>query len=215
MSLRPVLLLVALCLATSAPAQTNQPAAAYGVEFSLFAPNAKHVNLAGDFNNWSSWSRPMLQSNGQWRTTIQMSPGRHQYKFIVDGRWIADPMNPDRQADGFGGTNTVVWVRRDYTNEAPQRPVGPSARPLSPYGIEIALNAPDAKAVSVVGDFNNWTPSPMHRRPDGAWVATVRLPVGQYQYKFVVDGKEMADPDNPYQADDGKGGRNSVMTFGR
>lgn len=31
-----------------------------------------------------------------------------QYKFIVDGRWLADPSNPFRAPDGRGGENSVV-----------------------------------------------------------------------------------------------------------
>ena len=33
--------------------------------------------------------------------------------------------------------------------------------------------APQAKHVSIIGDFNNWSPNanPMKRQPDGGWTA--------------------------------------------
>ena len=40
-------------------------------------------------------------------------PGRYPYKFLLpDGRWVADARNPLREADGFGGWNSLLVVRR-------------------------------------------------------------------------------------------------------
>ena len=57
-------------------------------------------------------------------------------------------------------------------------------------------NAPQAQAVSLVGDFNNWRPSanPMKRMPDGAWLLTVELKHGHHRYAFLVDGNLTLDP---------------------
>ncbi len=56
--------------------------------------------------------------------------------------------------------------------------------------------APDAKAVSVVGSFNDWDPEahPMKRSPDGGWHAQVPLSHGHHHYMFLVDGKMTMDP---------------------
>jgi 1,4-alpha-glucan branching enzyme len=56
--------------------------------------------------------------------------------------------------------------------------------------------APDAKAVNIMGDFNDWEPSshPMKRQPDGAWRLEVPMAHGHHHYMFVVDGKPMLDP---------------------
>ena len=53
-----------------------------------------------------------------------------------------------------------------------------------------------AKAVSLVGDFNHWNPMthPMRQRPDGWWFAEVPLTHGHHQYLFLVDGVPMVDP---------------------
>ena len=57
-------------------------------------------------------------------------------------------------------------------------------------------HAPEAKRVSIVGDFNNWNPNatPMIRQPDGRWMASLELRHGYHQYAFLVDGKPVLDP---------------------
>ena len=57
-------------------------------------------------------------------------------------------------------------------------------------------HAPEAKQVSIVGDFNNWNPNstPMLRQPDGQWMASLELTHGYHQYAFLVDGKRVLDP---------------------
>ncbi|MBD3368331.1 MAG: AAA family ATPase [Candidatus Eisenbacteria bacterium] len=69
-----------------------------GVLFSLVAPEANEVELVGSFNEWDrSRAVPLSrQSNGVWHTTLDLSPGRHLYKFIIDGAWRPDPANENR-----------------------------------------------------------------------------------------------------------------------
>lgn len=56
--------------------------------------------------------------------------------------------------------------------------------------------APDAKHVTLAGDFNDWSPDahPMKRQPDGAWFVQIPLNHGHHHYRFIVDGKPMLDP---------------------
>ena len=56
--------------------------------------------------------------------------------------------------------------------------------------------APQAKSVSVVGDFNGWQAAahPMQRMPDGCWTARLELRHGSYRYLFLVDGQPRLDP---------------------
>ncbi len=42
----------------------------------------------------------------------------------------------------------------------------------------------------------------------------MRLPPGPHSYKFIVDGQQIPDPENPEQADDGKGGKNTIAHVG-
>lgn len=84
-----------------------------GVRFSVYSTEAKEVAIAGSFNNWSK-SVDLLSltdEKGLWEITIPLSPGRYEYKFVVDGeKWIPDPGNLKTVDDGFGGINSVVIV---------------------------------------------------------------------------------------------------------
>ncbi len=62
--------------------------------------------------------------------------------------------------------------------------------------INFIFYAPDARSVSLVGDFNDWNPAahPMERQPDGAWLIQIPMNHGHHHYQFVVDGKPTLDP---------------------
>jgi 1,4-alpha-glucan branching enzyme len=64
------------------------------------------------------------------------------------------------------------------------------------YLVDFICRAPQAKRVSLIGDFNGWQPDshPMTCMPDGGWVIRLELPHGHHQYQFLVDGKPTLDP---------------------
>jgi 1,4-alpha-glucan branching enzyme len=68
------------------------------VVFKVRAPGAKKVQLAGEFNDWDPDSHPMQKDDeGFWKVTLRLSPGKYEYKLLVDGLWWED----------IGETNTV------------------------------------------------------------------------------------------------------------
>jgi 1,4-alpha-glucan branching enzyme len=79
--------------------------------------------------------------------------------------------------------------------------------------IPFACNAPDAQAIFLAGDFNNWseTSHPMQRQIDGAWQLMVPLNHGHHHYVFVVDGKHVLDPRASGVARNQKGERVSLI----
>jgi 1,4-alpha-glucan branching enzyme len=80
--------------------------------FVLIQPNAKHVAVSGDFNGWSADATPMRrQGAGRWETTLALEPGRYEYKFLVDGDWIPDPLARENVPNQHGSLNSVVVVR--------------------------------------------------------------------------------------------------------
>jgi 1,4-alpha-glucan branching enzyme len=84
-----------------------------GAIFKYYDPDVSKVCLAGDFNNWSPVSDPMLDKNkdGHWMLFYPLKPGRYEYKFVIDGKyWIVDPRNPQTVSDGFEGGNSVIVV---------------------------------------------------------------------------------------------------------
>ncbi len=79
-----------------------------GIRFTYYDPTARQVYLAGDFNNWDPTALPMQRDEkGVWWVVVKLSPGRHEYKFVVDGQWTADPANPVT-AGAYG--NSVIQV---------------------------------------------------------------------------------------------------------
>ena len=63
-------------------------------------------------------------------------------------------------------------------------------------GVNFICVAPQARSVSLVGDFNKWNPAanPMKRMPDGAWLLMVELAHGHHRYAFLVAGNLTLDP---------------------
>jgi len=98
-------------------------------------------------------------------------------------------------------------------------PATPPGAERAPEGqpIQFVLIAPEAQAVAVVGDFNDWSMSatPLARTlGDGVWHVTIPLGPGRYRYAFVVNGAIWRnDPEAP-AAEDEFGRANSVVTVG-
>lgn len=64
--------------------------------------------------------------------------------------------------------------------------------------------------VAVAGDFSEWRPRQLRKGADGFSLSLV-LPPGTYQYKFIVDGEWIIDPDNNQWALSPIGTMNSVV----
>jgi hypothetical protein len=80
------------------------------VQFRLDAPDARGVQLAGNFTNWKATVAMNRTGNGVWTVVLPLEPGVHSYSFVVDGeRWVADPTAP-AVSDGFGGQNSQLAV---------------------------------------------------------------------------------------------------------
>jgi len=62
--------------------------------------------------------------------------------------------------------------------------------------ITFRFHAPEARNVSVAGDFNGWDSkaSPLKSYKDGLWMGVVTTKPGTYQYRFIVDGVWQDDP---------------------
>ncbi len=56
--------------------------------------------------------------------------------------------------------------------------------------ITLIAHAPEAQAVSVTGEFSNWSPEgfPLRKGLDGEWQTTLTLEPGEHQYRLRVDG---------------------------
>ncbi|MBW2258453.1 MAG: hypothetical protein JRI25_28200 [Deltaproteobacteria bacterium] len=68
--------------------------------------------MAGTWNGWDPKTAPMEQvAEGLFATTVYLSPGRHEYMFVLDGdRWVTDQVAANWQDDGFGSRNAIVEI---------------------------------------------------------------------------------------------------------
>ncbi len=228
--------LVVVTGTAAAPAAAAKPAVAAGgptasadgVTF-RYAGTGGTVNVAGEFNSWSTSADPMKkQADGTWTLTKALPAGRYQYKFVVDGTtWKSDDAATEFVDDGYGGKNSVIAVGGGAAPAAAAgvspaagavKPLAPGAKPKAPRvtaaGVEFTFAGSARSTVSVCGDFNSWgtTVNKMTQQADGTWTTTVKLAPGSYSYKFLVDGVTWKmDEGNPATADDGFGGKNSIV----
>jgi hypothetical protein len=158
-------------------------------------PTAKNVYVAGNFNNWRQRELKMVKSNAVWSLPLYLAEGTHRYKYIVDGRWMADPNNPEILRDGAGGNNSVLRFGK------------PVLFKLNNYS--------NATSVMLSGDFNEWRNDelPMKKTANG-WELPYTLAPGNYEYKFIVDGNWITDPQNPVLTNNEKSLQNTFIVVG-
>ena len=75
----------------------------------------------------------------------------------------------------------------------------PKAAAAKKVAAEFVADCPLATTVSVAGTFNNWAVDKDMLKKDkktGLWTAKISLAAGDYEYKFVCDGKNWDAGDN-------------------
>jgi glycosidase len=76
----------------------------------------KKVLVTGSFNNWSKEKDQLLDKrNGVYELTLPLDPGNYIYKYIVDGKEIADPANSEKAPTGFDDFNSVLRISETDT----------------------------------------------------------------------------------------------------
>jgi cyclomaltodextrinase / maltogenic alpha-amylase / neopullulanase len=73
----------------------------------------KTVHVAGTFNHWDKSATLMDRgADGRtWTKTLRLEPGKHLYKFVLDGEeWITDPKSVKDEDDGNGHINSVLMI---------------------------------------------------------------------------------------------------------
>ena len=118
------------------------------------------------------------------------------------------PMLGLAMAAGFAGLVSLATV------QAVGRPGASTGTALRPpvagvdtvHIVRFVLVEPDARRVTLVGDFNGWAPgaTPLATAgTEGVWTVSVPLPPGRHEYAFLVDGARWTtDPTAPSALDD-------------
>lgn len=82
---------------------------------------------------------------------------------------------------------------------AAEKKAAPKAAAAKKVAVEFVADCPLATTVSVAGSFNNWAVDKDMLKKDkktGLWTAKISLAAGDYEYKFVCDGKNWDAGDN-------------------
>ena len=130
-----------------------------------------------------------------------------RYRLIVDGLWTTDPSSPaETDARGIAVSEFLI----------PSGTRKPSPGVIKQNGTtEFIYHGKPGDRVSLVGDFNRWDPylTPMNESPvyPGVFSTKIKLPPGAKFYRFVVNGKEITDPENPFLSGNIWGERASVI----
>lgn len=89
------------------------------VKIFFYNPDARKVSITGDFNNWNFEGLPLRPTGkkGLWEVTLRLKQGVYSYNFIIDGKMIVpDPKSPTQAPDGFGGMNSVIFIKEGETS---------------------------------------------------------------------------------------------------
>ncbi|MDR1390531.1 MAG: glycogen-binding domain-containing protein [Treponema sp.] len=113
---------------------------------------------------------------------------RLEYRLIIDGLWVRDPLNSDYQNAESGITRSVVSLPPKSGDSAPRR-----------SGLTFTFYAESGGTVTVAGSFNGWDPFMYELRETspGRYTLALALPAGTYQYAFFYRGERRLDPHNP------------------
>lgn len=167
--------------------------------FYYFNTTASAVYLAGSMTEWESAKKLMdyHTDTGYWTTEVSLGVGEHQYKFIVDGQWITDPLNPPPT----GQSNSVVTVTEASGD------VSPIVEGKEVTFIYENGTATDVYVAGTMSGWENTVNSDAYKMTknveSGKWELTKEMAAGKYEYKYIylLDGDKnlhwAADPLNP------------------
>jgi chromosome partitioning protein len=94
--------------APAAPAAPPSPPDAILFTFTVEAPDATRVQLAGEFNGWTPEGSEMEAVGQVWKKTLKLAPGRYRYRYVIDGEWQKDPQNAIVEPSPYGGQDSVL-----------------------------------------------------------------------------------------------------------
>jgi hypothetical protein len=150
--------------------------------------NARKISVAGSFNKWQSQQLLMNRTASGWQLPVYLANGTYTYRFVQnDDDWFPDPANPNKVTNEFNNYNSVISIGKPHL---------------------FVLNGfTNAHRVTLVGSFNNWKDNELSLiKTATGWQLPYVLGPGNYEYRYLVDNKEMGDPTNPVNiiGEDGK-----------
>ena len=97
--------------AESIPRSAQTQTARRAIRFEVDIPNARNTSVAGTFNDWDPADAPLVFIGGnKWFKDLFLAPGRYEYRFVVDGKWVDPPKAKAYVPNPYGSRNAVVEV---------------------------------------------------------------------------------------------------------
>jgi len=168
------------------------------------------VSLALENENYSTFHNYERNRHGIFILTMKIPEGqkRIRYRMIVDGLWTIDP-NSRREFDNRGILVSILDIPSDTNTHVPGIKKLPDGR------TRFVFSGKPKSNVFLVGDFNKWDPYLTQMEEslvyEGIFMVTLLLPPDSQYYRFVVDGKEILDPENPLNSRNGWGEMASII----
>lgn len=78
--------------------------------FVIAAPGAHQVAVVGDFSAWQPIPLSDPDGDGIWTAVIPLPPGRYEYAFLVDGKWVGQDPLAQEYLRTFGEYVSVRYV---------------------------------------------------------------------------------------------------------
>jgi len=81
------------------------------ITLTIKAPQAKEVYIAGEFNNWKLDDHSRMERNNDcWTKQLSLDKGKYRYRFVIDGNWSEDPVNPLKQLNPYGAMDSLIEI---------------------------------------------------------------------------------------------------------
>jgi hypothetical protein len=142
------------------------------------------VILTGNFISWKTKGISMKRSGDSWVLPMYLRDGTYAYKFLADNDWLSDPSNHDMRKDADGNLNSFLSIGRKQK-----------------FFLE---GFTEAEKTILAGSFNGWSSNELvMNKTEKGWELDYAIPAGMYEYKFLVDGRWMTDPADPFTAGSG------------
>ena len=169
----------------------------------------ENVVVSGEFNNWSRDNWYMKKIN-EYKYELRKSitdfndEFSWEFKFIINNTYWAEPSRYDSNIEkaSKNGYRLGVYNLKMYT-------AYPNENGNASFKLRGFTNA---KKVIVTGSFNKWNEKlfSMKKNKDG-WELTLQIKPGTYEYRFIVDGRWMEDPNNIHKKRNEYNEFNSVL----
>jgi hypothetical protein len=143
------------------------------VHFVHYDPEARHVSLVGEFNEWNRRGIAMtpLRDTGFFYHTMQVrGPARVEYKLVVDGEWETDPLCPNAVENGIGEQNSF-FVVGDF-HEPPELEVNPAisrANCSTTVGVSMSTSLPTTSRTRRNGFLPSMSTTAVNTSPAPCW----------------------------------------------